>query len=152
MIARFSQRVARVGAALVLLGCSKSDIELRADDKTQLVQILAEDTRASAAMSEADVASRQGHTERAIEALATRARPAVDGGLRLASSSTPKTEWGRTQKATLTKLLEDRGEMIGRYSEALASHEESKLLSSLEAQAELERRAVAVAAEVNGPR
>lgn len=138
--------IAFVGA-LLFYGCTKSDAELRQDDRQSIEAIAAEDVRASRAMAEADTAARKGDVPGALDAVDNRARPAIEAGLRLASSADPKTEWGRTRRDTFAKLLEDRRAELGPYREAVKSGDAEKLVTAIDAQAKIERRAIAAIAD-----
>jgi hypothetical protein len=131
-----------------LAGC-RSEADKRREDKAMLEMVLAEDAKASNAMGDAEKASRKGDIIGALDALDAKAKPAVESGLRIAGTQDPSTEWGKTKKASLTKVLEDRKVELGSYREALASNDKQKLVDSLEAQQKIETRARALLVEVN---
>lgn len=133
--------------ATMSLGCTKSEAQLEADDRAQIVLLITEDQRASRAMAEADDATRKGTTDVALQALDERARPAIEAGLR-AGHADLKTEWGRSRRDTFVRILEDRRAELGRYSDAIKSGDADKLIGAIEAQAKIERRAMAAIAEV----
>jgi hypothetical protein len=145
---RFAAPLLLIGAALLLLGC-KSEADKRREDKAMLEMVIVEDVKASNAMGEAEKASRKGDVIGALDALDSRAKPAVESGLRIAGTQNPSTDWGRTKKASLTKVLEDRKAELGPYREALASNDKQKLIDSLETQQKIETRALALVVEVN---
>lgn len=136
---------------LIFAGC-KSEADKRREDKAMLEMLIAEDVKASNAMGEAEKASRKGDVIGALAALDSKAKPAVESGLRIAGVQSPSTEWGRAKKASLTKVLEDRRAELGPYREALASNDNQKLVDSLEAQQKIEARALALVVEVNEER
>ena len=138
--------------ALLFSGCSKSDAELRQEDRAKLERIVEEDLRASKAMADADKAARDGSVPAALEAIDHRARPAIEAGLRLTSSADPKTEWGRARRDTFASILEDRRSELGPYRDAVKSGDAEKLVSAIEAQAKIERRAIAAIAEARDGR
>lgn len=138
--------------ALLFSGCTKSDAELRQDDRQRIEAIAAEDVRASKAMAEADNAARKGDVPAALDAVDNRAQPAIEAGLRLTSSADPKTDWGRTRRDTFAKLLEDRRAELGPYREAVKSGDAEKLVAAIEAQAKIERRAIAAIADTRDGR
>lgn len=135
-------------AFALLEGCTKSEAELRQEDRPKIELIIEQDVRASKAMAEADDAARKGNIPGAIEALDQRAKPAIEAGLERAQRTETKTEWGRSKKETLGKILSDRKAEIGPYAEAIKSSDPQKLLDSMEAQAKIERRALAATVDI----
>ena len=133
-------------------GCTKSAAELRQDDRVTLEQIVAEDVRASKAMADADTAARSGDVPTALAAVDNRAKPAIEAGLRLATSAEPKTEWGRTRRDTFATILADRRSELVPYREAVKSGDAAKLVAAIEAQAKIERRAIAAIADARDGR
>jgi len=148
---RAAAAVAFAGA-LLFSGCTKSDAELRQDDRARLEAIVAEDVRASKAMAEADTAARNGDARAALDAVDRRAEPAIEAGLRLTSSAEPRTEWGRARRDAFATILADRRSELGPYREAVKTGDVEKLVSAIEAQAKIERRAIAAIAEVRDGR
>jgi len=150
-----------IAAGLLLLGllgvaCTKGappdEATLRAEDKAALEGIVALDVRASQAMREADTATGKGEADAAADAVTVRARPAVDEALRVAESTTVKSEWGRTKRDELLAILRERKAEMPRYEDAVRGGDPEKMLASIEAQAAIERRALATVAAVKAGR
>jgi hypothetical protein len=143
-----TRRRACIGSFVLLLGlpgCAKSEGELRAGDRPAIEAIAAADVRASKAMADADTSARKGDLIAALDAVEQRAKPAIEGGLREVASAHPTTEWGRTKRDVLAKILEDRRAELGPYTEALRSGDAAELIRAIETQAAIERRALAAA-------
>ena len=102
-------------------------------------------------MHAADDAVAKGDAAKALALLESDAKPAIDEGLRLADSSavTIKTEWGKGKRDQIKKVLVDRKSELPRYTEAVKSNDAEKLLSAIEAQAAIERRALTAASGLN---
>ncbi len=132
--------------ALLFSGCTKSEAELRQDDRAKIEAIVVEDVRASKAMAEADAAARNGDVPAAIDAVDHRAQPAIEAGLRLTASADPKTEWGRAQRDVFARILEDRRAELTPYRDAIRSTDAERLVAAIDAQAKIERRAIAAIA------
>ncbi len=152
-----SERIDRAFAApllglLWLCACSRggppNDADARAEDQRTLEQIVALDLRASRAMREADTATGNGNGAEAVALVATRAKPAVEEGLRAAASARLLTPWGRSKRDELASILHDRDAEMPRYEDAARGADPSKLLAAIEAQAAIERRALATVATV----
>jgi len=126
-----------------LAGCTKTDAELRREDRTVIELIVAEDVRASEAMAEADAAARAGDVAKAIDVLDHRAGPAIEAGLRTAEAAAPRSAWGRARREAFASILGERRAELGPYREAVRSGDAEKLVAAVEAQARIERRAVA---------
>jgi uncharacterized protein with von Willebrand factor type A (vWA) domain len=138
---------------LLLAACSKpvpDESALRADDKRELERLVAMDVRASQAMREADDASMkpQGDGGGASDVIARKAKPAIDIALSSTEAATMKTEWGRAKKDALLAVLRDRKAELPKYEEAAKSSDPDKMLAAITAQADIERRALAVVAAV----
>jgi hypothetical protein len=129
--------------------CTKSEGELKQDDRARIELIVADDVRASKAMADADTAARKGDVPGAIEVIDTRAKPAIESGLRAVANADPKTEWGRGKRNLFAKILEDRRAEIGPYTEAVKSGDAEKLIDVIETQAKIERRAITAIADLN---
>jgi len=147
------RRVAILGGLLALAaGCSKpappDEATLRAEDKLVLEGIVDSDVRASQAMREADTATGKGDSDAAADAVSARARPAIEEALRGAESATLKTDWGRSKREELLAILRDRKAEMPKYEEAVKSGDPEKMLAAIEAQAAIERRALATVAAV----
>lgn len=132
--------------------CSKAappdEATLRADDKRELERVVAIDVRASRAMRDADEATRVGDAGAATLAVAQRARPAVDEALRAAEAAALKSEWGRLKRDELVAILRDRKAEMPKYEQAVTTGDPEKLLAAIQAQAAIERRALATVAAV----
>ena len=149
--------IALVGLSFGALdGCTKEtpappspEQDPKQADRAKLEHIVAQDLRASKAMTEADTAARKNDITIALDAIDHRGRPAIDAGLRAATEARPemKTEWGRTRLETFVKLLEDRRAELEPYREAVKTGNLEKLIAAIESQAKIERRAIAAAAD-----
>lgn len=100
-------------------------------------------------MHAADDAVAKGDASRALVLIDTEAKPAIEQGLRLADTTTVQTEWGKAKRDQIQKVLVDRKNELPRYTEAVKSNDAEKLLSAIEAQAAIERRALAAVAGIN---
>ena len=152
-------RLARLRALpLVLaLACSKQaampdEATLRAEDKRALEGIVAIDVRASQAMRDADEATRVGDAGAASLAVKSRAEPAVDEALRAAEGATMRSEWGKAKRDELAAILRDRRAEMPKYDEAVKSNDPEKMLTAIQAQAAIERRALATVSAVQESR
>jgi hypothetical protein len=153
VIARTRTRTSRALFFVVLLACSRQqaapdEATLRADDKRELERVVAIDVRASQAMRDADDATRVGDAGAASLAVTTRALPAVDEALRTAESTTMKSEWGKAKRDELVALFRDRKAEMPKYDEAVKSGDPEKMLTAIQAQAAIERRALVTVAAV----
>lgn len=133
--------------------CSKGppppdEATLRAEDKRELERIVAIDVRASIALREADDATRVGDSGAAASAVKTKAAPAVEEALRAAEGSSMKSTWGKAKRDELLAIFHDRKTEMPKYEEAVAGNDPEKMLSAIQAQAAIERRALATVAAV----
>lgn len=142
------------GLAFVLLAaCSRQapapdEATLRAEDQRALSSVVAIDVRASQAMRDADDATRVGDAGAASLAVTGRAAPAVDEALHAAESATMRSEWGKAKRDELAAILRDRKAEMPKYDEAVKSNDPEKMLTAIQAQAAIERRALATVAAV----
>jgi hypothetical protein len=153
VIPRTRTRTSRALLFVVLLACSRQqaapdEATLRADDKRELERVVAIDVRASQAMRDADDATRVGDAGAASLAVTTRALPAVDEALRTAESTTMKSEWGKAKRDELVAIFRDRKAEMPKYDEAVKSGDPEKMLTAIQAQAAIERRALVTVAAV----
>jgi hypothetical protein len=100
-------------------------------------------------MHAADDAAMNGDATRALALIESDAKPAMDEGLRLADGASVKTEWAKAKRDAIAAVLRDRKNELPRYTEAVKSNEAEKLLSAIEAQAAIERRALAAVAGID---
>ena len=145
------------GVAVALLGalgaCSKAtpppdEATLRAEDKRALEEVVALDVRASQAMREADTATGKGDAGSAADIVSSRARPAVEEALHAAESATMRSEWGKAKREEMAAILRDRKAEMPKYDEAVKSNDPEKMLTAIQAQAAIERRALTTVAAV----
>lgn len=147
---------------LVCVACSKSDSSSGGDagavqaprpddgrpaDEKALEAVVLFDVRASKAMREADAAAHAGETEKALDIVAKRARPAVEDGLRAGEAVAPKSPWGQAKREELLGILRDRKTEMPRYEAAVRADDPEKMLATVEAQAGIERRALRAVGE-----
>lgn len=133
--------------------CSKQpappdEATLRAEDKRELERIVAIDVRASMALREADDATRAGDSGAAAMAVKTRALPAVEEALLVAEAAPMKSAWGKAKRDELVAIFRDRKTEMPKYAEAVAGNDPEKMLAAIQAQAAIERRALATVAAV----
>ena len=121
---------------------------MRAEDKRELERVVFIDVRASQAMRDADEATRVGDSGAASGAITGRALPAVDEALRTAEGATMKSEWGKVKRDELVGIFRDRKAEMPKYDEAVKSNDPDKMLTAIQAQAAIERRALATVASV----
>ncbi len=136
-----------------LLACSKQEpapdeTTLRADDKRELERVVAIDVRASQAMRQADEAAQAGDAGAASLAVTSRALPSVDEALRIAEGATMKSAWGKAKRDELVSILRDRKAEMPKYDEAVRTGDAEKMLTVIQAQAAIERRALATVSAV----
>lgn len=135
---------------VVLVGCSKPEPDeatLRAGDKMELERLVALDVRASKAMRDADDVSMKD-AGAAGDILSKRARPSIDLATSSAEAASMKTEWGRAKRDALLAVLRDRKAELPKYEEAIKGGDPDKMLAAIQAQADIERRALLVVAAV----
>ena len=156
---RFVAALAVVVVALSANACSKQapdarpdEATLRSEDKRTLEGVVAIDVRASQAMRDADDATRVGDAGAASLAVTSRAEPAVDEALRAAEGATMKSEWGKAKRDELAAILRDRKAEMPKYDEAVKSNDPEKMLTAIQAQAAIERRALATVSAVQDSR
>jgi hypothetical protein len=141
-----------VGIGALGAGCAKSESAIRAEERARLEPLVVEDERAARAMSEADHLQRKGDIIGALDTVDTRAKPAIEAGLRIHPTVTVRSDWGRAQHQALGRLLEGRLAQIEPYREAILSNDEQKLVSALEAQVRLDRRALEIVTDLRASR
>lgn len=136
--------------AVLGVACTKPEPDpatLRAGDKSELERLIALDVKASQAMRAADDVS-VNDAGAASDVLAKRARPSIDLALSSAEAASMKTDWGRAKKDALVAVLRDRKTELPKYEEAIKGNDPDKMLAAITAQADIERRALAVVAAV----
>lgn len=134
----------------LLAACSKPEPDeatLRAGDKIELERLVALDVKASKAMRDADDVSMKD-AGAAGDILSTRARPSIDLATSSVEAAAMKTEWGRAKKEALLAVLRDRKAELPKYEEAIKGGDPDKMLAAIQAQADIERRALLVVAAV----
>lgn len=136
----------------LVAACAKpappDEAALRAEDKRELERVVAIDVRASQAMRDADDATRVGDAGAARSAVTTRAAPAVEEALGAARGATMRSAWGRTKRDELVGILLDRKAEMPKYEDAVTTADPEKMLAAIQAQAAIERRALATVAAV----
>jgi hypothetical protein len=137
----------------MLLACSRQqtvpdEATLRADDKRELERVVAIDVRASQAMREADEAAQVGDSGAASLAVTGRALPSIDEALRTAEGATMRSTWGKAKRDELVSILRDRKAEMPKYEEAVRTGDAEKMLTAIQAQAAIERRALATVSAV----
>ena len=143
--------VPAVLALFASAACGKTppdEATLRAEDKRELERVVAVDVRASRAMREADDATRDGDSGAAALTISRDALPAVDEALRVAEGAPMKSEWGKGKRDELVAILRDRKAEMPKYEDAVKTGDPEKMLAAIQAQAAIERRALATVAAV----
>lgn len=135
-------------AILLLVSCTRSE----KSDKDALSKVVEVDMRASQAMREADLAATKGDAGAAVDIIEKRATPAVDEGLGMLDRTNVDTEWGKSKKTALAGVLRDRKKEMPRYEEAVKTGDLEKMVAAMQAQAEIERRAMSTVADLNAGR
>lgn len=100
-------------------------------------------------MHAADDAVAKGDGGKALALIESDAKPAIEEGLKRADGATLKTEWGKARRDAIAGVLRDRKNELPRYTEAVKSNDAEKMLSAIEAQAAIERRALAAVEGIN---
>ena len=100
-------------------------------------------------MHAADDAVAKGDATKALGLIESDAKPAIDEGLKRADGATLKTEWAKAKRDAMANVLRDRKNELPRYTEAVKSNDAEKLLAAIEAQAAIERRALAAVAGID---
>lgn len=100
-------------------------------------------------MHSADDAVARHDATKALAVVESEAKPAIEEGLRLVDGATVKTEWGKGKRDAIATVLRDRKRELPRYTEAVKSNDAEKMLSAIEAQAAIERRALAAVAGID---
>ncbi len=119
----------------------------------RLATLLAADGKVDVVLIEADRLDRQGKSENAAILVEGEATRALDDARALLGRTDPETPWGRQTKSDLGHLLDDRGAAMAVYASALRSSNPQAKLGALTTQANLERRALALAKELKtGPK
>jgi hypothetical protein len=103
-------------------------------------------------MHTADDAAARGDAKKALELIDTQAKPAIDEGLRLADSAPLKTEWAKAKRDEVANVLRERKTELPRYTEAVKSGDTEKMIAAMEAQATIERHALAAVAAIDAER
>jgi hypothetical protein len=135
-------------SALVALGCDHGSTS----DQADLKNAMAADLATSRALKQADDAAHDGRSTEAADLLKRVAAPAADEGVSTASAVTPRTAWGRTEKDALVVLVSDRKREMEAYEHALRAGSDEEKLAALTKQIDIERRASALAEEIErGP-
>ncbi len=134
--------------ALVAAACT-NPAEL---DRRDLESAFALDAPLDRALHEAESAAKKGDDPAAIDILKRTAEPAAQAAVDAANAVAPRTAWGRTEKAALVSIENDRKSEIARYESALAGTDLDAQLAAVEKQLELEKRVVAFSGEIErGP-
>lgn len=151
------RRALFVALVTAAFACTKAEpprdeAALRAEDKPKLERLVEADVKASRAMRDADDAAKTGDAGAAVDLVERRAKPAVEDGLRLADGAAMKSAWGRTKRDELAAILRERKAEMPGYEDAVRSGDPEKMLAAIQAQAALERRAIAAVAAVKEER
>jgi hypothetical protein len=136
---------------LVLTACT-TEAQKRDIDKAKLERIVELDQAASNAMKEADDLAIKGNPQGALERLDARAKPSIGDAIRNAENAEMGTPWGKTKRDELLGVIRERSKEMPGYEEAVKSGDAAKLLSAMEAQAGIERRALAAVAGIKDGR
>ena len=143
-------RVTVLAAVVVLAGCGPSEQAVAAD-REALRQGVASDEQVAAALRPVDDLALGGKPAEAVAQLDEKVRPASQRSVALVKTLSATTPWGQEHRQTLGRLVSDRAASLDRYATALRSNELTAVVTALEEQQGLERRAAALAAAVQAP-
>jgi len=150
-VAPQSFRQLLAGAAVLLAlssllgGCKPDQRESHcAQDRTTLRAVIQEDQRVAQILHEADDLALRGRPLDAAERIDQGAKPAMDEVVTDARRFEPRTRWGASRKKDLLSVVETRQKRIDSYVRALRAESLQSVLAAMEAQRDLEKRALAV--------
>jgi hypothetical protein len=97
------------------------------------------DKRFNDALSEAE---KQEDERKGADLLESKALPAADEAIAIATAQTPESSWGKEQKDALLSVLRDRRASIPEYAKAMRGDDLEAKLHATEKQQELQKRAM----------
>ncbi len=130
-------------ATVAIVACGPSEAD-HTRDRAAVEKVLAADVSVSGLLRQADGALAAGDREGAVAAVKTKVIPAADANVNAALSLHPTTPWGKARAADLTSLTADRRKSLDGYAAALAGDDGNALLSAIEGQKLIEKRALAL--------
>jgi hypothetical protein len=131
--------------AFAIVACS-NPAEL---DRRDLKAAVAFDAPLDDALARAESESKLGHDDAAIDILKRTAESAASAAVSAASAVAPRTAWGRQEKDALVSVETERRDEVERYERALSGADLEDKLAATEKQIDLERRAIALFAEIS---
>jgi hypothetical protein len=133
--------------SLIAVACTESEEKIRDGDKQALVRMVEVDQRVSKAMGEADDLAMKGDTKGALDRIETKVKPDIaENDQKCASAELVRSAWGKTKKDDICAIVKSRKGELPRYEEAVKGTDKTKLAEALLAQAEIEKRALAMVA------
>ena len=127
------------------MACTESEEKLKDGDRSKLVHMVELDQRVSKAMGEADDLVMKGDAKGALERIEKNVKPSVAENDRLCTQEMASA-WGKTKKEAVCSIVRSRKSELPRYEEAVKADDKGKLAEALVAQAEIEKRALAMVA------
>jgi hypothetical protein len=129
------------------VGC-RSVGDKERNDARVLQEVLAADQALEAALRDADAVSRTDEAK-AAETIENRAIPLADQVIERATAVQTTSPWGAERKAELEHNARMRRQELPHYARALRGADLKTKLEALEAQLELQRKAMEAAAKVS---
>ncbi|HEU4405245.1 MAG TPA: hypothetical protein VFS43_08140 [Polyangiaceae bacterium] len=133
-------------------GCSNGDAPASAGDvegdRGRLRDVLRSDVAVSQTLHRADQAMALSQRDEAQRLVLVEAKPVAAENVRRVEGLAPSTAWGKARRAELDALLRDREKSLDEYAAAMTSGDVQRVLDALEQQRDIERRAVALAQQL----
>jgi hypothetical protein len=137
----------RVAVALALGSCGPGAAASR-EDQRSLGALLEADMAVAEVLRRADALTVGGQGRQAAAVLDGEARPQASANVDRAHLLAPRTPWGAARGQEVTRLLDDRRSSIDAYAAALRADDVDKVIETLEASKEIERRGLALSQAV----
>lgn len=136
-----------LGAALTS-ACTRGIQGEERDDARAFDEVLAADQALEAALRDVDAMSRTDE-KKAADLIESRAVGLADRVVERSSALTPKSAWGKERREDLVAVARRRREELPRYARALREGDLPTKLAAIEAQLELQRKAMEAASRVS---
>lgn len=151
---RLRRRLALTLAALALLaaitGCpSRGDDDRRADREV-LAALTTHDSELDALLAEVDARTKHD-APGAARLLRSRGMSLARDATRRAADARVVTVWGKRHREAMERQAQEREATVAQYAAALESGDGERLARVLRAQAELDQRALVLAAALDAP-
>ena len=135
-------------ASLPALGCTRGTQADERDDARAFDEVLAADQALEAVMRDVDATSRTDD-KKAADLIDSRAVALADRVVERSSAVAVKSAWGKERKDDLVSVARRRREELPRYARALREGDLKAKLEAIEAQLELQRKAMEAASRVS---